>query len=72
VSNKEEIMKNVGTGDSQARWVLGFSLFVLSYFSAGIPHWVFLVLGIVMVLTAFVRFCPVWFGLKINTHSSRK
>ncbi len=65
-------MKNVGTRDSQARWVLGFSLFVLAFFSHDAPHWFFLVAGMVLIITAYIRFCPIWFGLKINTHPGGK
>jgi len=65
-------MKNVGARDSQARWILGISLFVMAYFLEGASHWVLLTAGSVLLITAFARFCPIWFGLRINTHSTRK
>lgn len=65
-------MKNVGTSDAQIRWVLGLSLFVFSFFSEGAPHWFLLAVGLVLLVTASLRFCPIWFGLRISTHKSPK
>lgn len=65
-------MKNVGTSDAQIRWILGLSLFVFSFFSEGAPHWFLLAAGLVLLVTAFLRFCPIWFGLRISTHRPPK
>ena len=65
-------MKNVGDRDSQVRWAAGFSLFIYSYFIGGIAHWVLLTLGVVLVATAYFHFCPIWFGFRVNTHSTAK
>jgi len=61
-------MKNVGLSDARIRWVLGLSLFVFSFFSEGASHWVLMAAGVVLLVTAFLRFCPIWFGLRISTH----
>jgi len=61
-------MKNVGVTDARIRWILGLSLFVFSFFAEGAPHWFLLGAGVVLLATAFVRFCPIWFGLRISTH----
>ena len=64
-------MRNVGTTDSRARLVLGAGLFLWAFFAQGFSHWVFLVLGAILFLTAFARFCPLWFGLGLNTHRAK-
>ena len=65
-------MKNVGTQDSHIRFMLGLSLFVLAYFAEGMPHWFLIIAGLVLFTTAVLRFCPVWFGFRINTHSAKR
>jgi len=61
-------MKNVGVTDAGVRWILGVSLFVFSYFAQGVPHWFLMAVGAVLLVTALLRFCPIWFGLRISTH----
>jgi len=65
-------MKNVGTRDSQVRWLAGSALFVYSFFLGGVAHWLLLTLGAVLVGTAYFHYCPIWFGLRLNTHSTVK
>jgi len=65
-------MKNVGVTDAGVRWILGASLFVFSYFTQGAPHWFLLAVGMILVVTAFIRFCPIWFGLRVSTHRPSK
>ncbi len=65
-------MKNVGIPESRVRFVLGLLLFIVAYFAEGMPQWFILGAGVVLIVTAFLRFCPLWFGFRINTHAPKK
>jgi hypothetical protein len=65
-------MKNVGSKDSQVRLVLGLLFFTMAFFAGGAPHWLFMAVGVILVTTAFLKFCPIWFGFRINTHRTAK
>lgn len=60
---------NVGTPDRIARLVIGVVLFLLPFFTgaalAGAVGIVLQVIGVVLVVTAFLAFCPLYriFGL---------
>lgn len=66
---------NVGTPDRIARIVVGAVMVLLPFFSGlflftnPVWHWASIIVGAVLILTAIVRFCPLYaiFGL-----SSRK
>ena len=65
--------KNMGSVDATIRWILGIILILLLFlgrhgFEAphGI-HWIGL-LGIVLIVTAIFRFCPLYLPFKINTN----
>lgn len=59
---------NVGSTDRMVRYVLAVVFFVLALFVfAGVWKWIFALLGVVMVVTAALNFCPIWAALRINT-----
>jgi len=61
--------KNVGSADKVVRILLAVLLALLIITNA-VSGWLAIVLGIfavVFLLTALLNFCPIWFGLKINT-----
>ncbi len=56
--------KNVGSIDKNIRLILGIILIVLSFFSS--LWWLGLV-GVILIGTALMNFCPIWALLKIST-----
>lgn len=61
--------KNVGTGDRFLRVMVGVIALILglSGMLDGTMKWVALGVGVVMVVTASVQFCPLYTLLRINT-----
>lgn len=61
--------KNVGTGDRFLRVMLGVIALILglSGMLEGTFKWVGLGVGVVMVFTASVQFCPLYTLLGVNT-----
>ncbi|WP_457636905.1 YgaP family membrane protein [Oceanithermus sp.] len=60
---------NVGKTDQLVRYILGIVL-VVAYFLhwvTGTWGWVSLILGIIFVVTAAIRFCPLYVIFGINT-----
>lgn len=60
---------NVGRTDQIVRIILA-ALLLIAYFTdyvTGTMGIVALVLAVVFIVTAYVRFCPIWFGFKVNT-----
>ncbi|SIQ58743.1 Protein of unknown function [Paracoccus thiocyanatus] len=60
---------NIGTAERALRLILGVVL-VLLPFLAGLSTlwtWVSVIVGLVLVVTGLVRFCPVWAMLGIRT-----
>ncbi|MBJ3775989.1 YgaP family membrane protein [Acuticoccus mangrovi] len=63
-------MRNLGTADRVIRAIVGIALliaaFVAAPLAAGWPHWVAIVVGAVLVLTALISFCPAYrlFGIR--------
>lgn len=60
---------NVGTVDRVARGLLGLVLLWLAFLSgavAGVVMWIAAIVGIVMLVTAALRVCPLYslFGLR--------
>lgn len=68
-------MANVGTVDRGARFLIGLVLIALSFLPPSAPvfadlggwSWVLAAVGLVMVATAAVRFCPAYTLLGVNT-----
>ncbi|GIW25479.1 DUF2892 domain-containing protein [Meiothermus sp.] len=62
------MVPNVGSTDRLIRYILAVVFFLIAFFaSSGIWSWVFGLLGVVMLVTATLNFCPIWAALKINT-----
>jgi len=57
--------KNVGNTDRVVRFVVALVLAVL-YFTA-IPNIWLIVFAVILAVTAFVNYCPIWTLFKINT-----
>ncbi len=57
---------NVGATDRILRFVVGLVLISLWWLAPAPWHWV-AVLGVVMVFTAVVRFCPAYTLFGVNT-----
>ncbi|WP_018464923.1 YgaP family membrane protein [Calidithermus timidus] len=62
------MVPNVGITDRRVRYLLALVFFLIAFFGAtGVWQWVFGLLGVIMVVTASLSFCPIWAALKINT-----
>ncbi len=62
--------KNLGTIERAVRTVIGLVLIGLGLASIGtmgVWAYVGIVVGVVLVATAAISFCPVWMALGINT-----
>jgi Protein of unknown function (DUF2892) len=76
---EEPAMTNVGTIDRALRFIAGLILIALSFLPAGAPafaglgvwHWVLAAVGIVMLGTAVLRFCPAYSLFGMNTCARR-
>ncbi len=65
---------NVGTIDRIVRAVLGLVLIGLaaSGIVPGVWMWVAGVVGVVLLVTAAISFCPIWMALGVNTCPVKK
>lgn len=62
------MVPNVGITDQRVRYLLAVVFFLIAFFGVnGVWQWVFGLLGVVMVVTASLSYCPIWAALKINT-----
>lgn len=67
---------NVGSADRIIRLIVGAVLVLLPYvvsggiLDAGWMRWVVQIVGLILVLTALVRFCPAYKMLGMNTCKS--
>jgi hypothetical protein len=62
------MIPNVGSTDRLVRYALAVVFFLIAFFGgAGGWAWVFGLLGVIMIVTATLNFCPIWAALKINT-----
>jgi len=64
------LKENIGSIDRIIRIVLGFALLLLLFLLDGGIKYIGLI-GIVLLLTAFIKFCPLYTVFGINS-SSRK
>lgn len=62
---------NVGAVDRAIRIVIGVGLISLLFLLNGSARWLGLV-GFVPLLTAFIRFCPLYAALGLNTRQADK
>ena len=64
---------NVGTPDRVARLIIGILLLIAPFvtgwaiFAAPVWTWVFVLVGLVLVVTGLVRFCPAYSILNLST-----
>ncbi|MBB6177072.1 hypothetical protein HNQ82_001903 [Anoxybacillus tengchongensis] len=56
---------NVGSVDRMIRFVLGIALLGLFFLEGNIKY--VGILGVVLIATAFIRFCPLYVPFRINT-----
>ncbi|AKS37327.1 hypothetical protein NP92_00895 [Anoxybacillus gonensis] len=56
---------NVGSVDRMIRFILGIALLGLFFLEGNIKY--VGILGIVLIATAFMRFCPLYVPFRINT-----
>jgi membrane-bound ClpP family serine protease len=64
--------KNVGRADQFIRILLGLVLIVLSFFVPTVWDIIMLILGILMILTGTISYCPVYLLFKINTRGKKE
>jgi hypothetical protein len=63
---KEAVMANIGSADRALRFAAGLVLIALSLLPPAAPvitgtwGWIALVVGLVLILTATIRFCPAY------------
>lgn len=60
--------KNVGGMDRNIRLGAGAVLIVLSLFGIIGPKWLFLIVGVVLLATGFMNFCPAYKLIGMNTN----
>ncbi|MCX8001390.1 MAG: DUF2892 domain-containing protein [Anoxybacillus mongoliensis] len=56
---------NVGSVDRMIRFILGIALLGLFFLEGNIKY--VGILGVVLIATAFIRFCPLYVPFRINT-----
>ncbi|MBB5355607.1 hypothetical protein HNR43_001582 [Anoxybacillus mongoliensis] len=56
---------NVGSVDRMIRFILGVALLGLFFLEGNIKY--VGILGVVLIATAFIRFCPLYVPFRINT-----
>jgi glucan phosphoethanolaminetransferase (alkaline phosphatase superfamily) len=62
-----KITKNIGEKDKKIRLFLGFLLLIASFGFSNILKWVFIVFGLVLIITALIGFCGIYTLFGINT-----
>jgi hypothetical protein len=63
------MIKNVGSVDQVIRIVLGLALISLVFVGPKTPWgW----LGLILIATALINFCPIWKVLGVNTRKSQE
>ncbi|RDI94585.1 DUF2892 domain-containing protein [Meiothermus sp. QL-1] len=59
---------NIGSTERLVRYVLAVVFLLIAFFgSSGGWAWFFGILGVALLVTATLSFCPLWSVLKINT-----
>lgn len=59
--------KNIGKTDMTVRLVLAALLLILYFFVGKIPGLIFIVLAIILALTAVTRTCPLYYIFRADT-----
>jgi len=66
------MLANVGTADRIVRIVVGLLLVVWFFFGhGGLWPWAGLVVGLILIATAAINFCPIWWSLGISTRAKK-
>ncbi|MFV1996570.1 MAG: DUF2892 domain-containing protein [Acidiferrobacterales bacterium] len=65
------MLKNVGSVDQMIRIVLGVALLGLIYFIEGPWRWGVGLVGVVLIATALVRWCPIFATIGLNSNKSK-
>ncbi|MEB4590308.1 DUF2892 domain-containing protein [Candidatus Thiothrix sp. Deng01] len=60
--------KNVGSMDRNIRLGAGAVLLLLSLLGVIHPRWLFLIIGVVLLATGFLNFCPAYKLIGTNTN----
>lgn len=60
---------NVGSVDRMIRFILGFALLGIFFLEGNVKY--FGVVGIVLIITAFIKFCPLYPLFSINTMKNK-
>ncbi len=64
---------NVGNTDRTVRFILGIVLLLWAYMGlSGTAAWIAGILGVVFLVTAAIRFCPLYLIFGINTCAEAK
>ena len=68
------MMVNIGTPERWVRLILGLVLLALPFVAglSGLWAWVSGIVGVVLIATGVLRFCPAWSILGINTDRGRE
>ncbi|GAB6106581.1 YgaP family membrane protein [Fusibacter bizertensis] len=64
-------MKNVGSVDRLIRIILGILVLSLFFVLQGALKWVSII-GIILIITGLINFCPLYVPFKINTNKKDK
>jgi len=60
--------KNMGSQDKNIRLIIGAILLVIGFFSS---FWLSII-GVVLIATSLMGFCPAYVPFKINTNKAKK
>jgi hypothetical protein len=61
------MVPNVGSTDRLVRYILAAVLLLIALFTSSAWGWLFVLLAVIMLITAALNFCPLWALFKINT-----
>lgn len=65
ILKKDRAMKtNIGAVERPIRILLGLAITSLAFWGPETP-WAYL--GLILVVTGFIKYCPIWHALGINT-----
>ncbi len=59
--------KNIGKTDMTVRLVLAALLVILYFFVGKITGLIFIILAIILAVTALTRTCPIWYIFRTDT-----
>lgn len=51
-----DTIQNIGSFERKARFVLGLIILLLGFLFAGAWQWIFIILGILIILTATIKY----------------